>query len=179
MQLMTDIQCFLSGHKPALLFSYEHIMPYYSQFEIEQMRKYPYVSAIQQHRESNLYFQNEKLKERFLQKTIGIDHKSSEFIYHLGVALGYAPKAVEYYVDTYVRQIKSTSIKIGYDYDGIQFTSCADNLLEDVIWLWDQYTMKNMVIYYYKRWSFLRKGDYKQLLKIKEEVEKGAALATP
>lgn len=179
MRMMTDIQCFLASHKPALLVS--KVMPYYEQSEIEQIHKYPHVSVIQQQRESTLYFQNEELKERFIQKTkiIGADHKSPEFFYYLGIALGYAPKAVAYYVNKHVKQIQSTSVEIAYDYNGIQFASCADNLLYDVIWLWDQYTMENMVIYYHKRWSLLQRGDYKQLLKIREEIEKGAALATP
>lgn len=174
MKLMTDIQCFLAGHKPALLFSQNHIPPYYSKKEWLLLEHYPVVPDIHLHNTFDLYFQDSVLQQQFKRRTENmLDHSATVFQRELGLALGFPPKAVDYYVAS-----GTGGDHVFYNFDGIQFVGRIADMLDDVSWLWNRYQLSRLVINR-KKSFFVQRHDFQYLFHIQEELKKALHIATP
>jgi hypothetical protein len=135
---MMPYHSFLMGYKPAC---FENLDRLDSEI-LEKLRRYPFHQIYDN---TVIFFQNETLKDQFLQQTRNLSPKSPEFCRVLGLALGFPPKAVEFYVDYYRWQIHDRknaltyffSHKVGYRYIGIMFEGHIDDLFENAGWMWD------------------------------------------
>lgn len=139
MQMM-PYQSFLSGIKPACFENLDLLDP-----EIQaQLKRYPFH---QNYENAAIFFQNEALKEQFLQQTEGLSLDSPTYHKVLGLTLGFPPKAVEFYANYYEWQLRDRTSavhhyfthKVGYRYAGVMCEGHIDDLVENAEWLWNRY----------------------------------------
>lgn len=146
MQLMS-YQSFLLGIKPACFETYDRL----TQEIRAQLECYPFH---QNYENAAIFFQNESLKEQFLQQTEGLTTKSPKYHKVLGLTLGFPPKAVEFYTSYFEWQLQDRSKaltyyfthKVGYRYAGIMCEGHIDDLFENAEWLWNTYDVENDMV---------------------------------
>ncbi|MFC7442216.1 hypothetical protein [Laceyella putida] len=130
---MKDIESFLQGYKPALLTN-----PHYQLYHAADLLKlstYPSTKVKIHKMDQLLYFQTKAEKQRFLQQTHPLLPDSPCYHREVGLALGFPPKAVEYYVTTMHHESVDEQ-KVYLEYCGIGFVTSIDYMMEDIQWLW-------------------------------------------
>lgn len=176
---MMPYDSFLLGIKPAC-FENVNMLP---AEVIQKLKQYPH------HFKSEteaIFFQNEAMKRHFLWDTEGLS--TTDPLYHiiLGKALGYPPKAVNFYAQYYGWQLKDReeakryffTHKVGFRYMGIMCEGHIDDLEENADWLWERYPSdKPMVIKAIQKpdgdlLTFpVDNGDFSGLLEVKQKVK--------
>lgn len=138
---MVDVDAFLLGMKPAL---YGNTGSPTMMTNIEKLMKYPHITKgidIFDGEDFFLFFQNEDLKNRFLQNVDQVMPRTPMFHELLGNTLGYPPLAAGFYASCMENEdmyVHSLSIR----YAGIRCISHVDELIQNAVWLWDRYTEK-------------------------------------
>lgn len=128
------------GRKPAI---YDTVLskPFLRWLPI-LLEKYPYIDKGIELREDTtfyMFFQNEELKQSFQNQLKEITVPSPDFHRILGLALGYPPKAVEFYVQC-ERDPSLRKFKVGMHYQGVPCNGSVYDLVENCNWLWEKYT---------------------------------------
>ncbi|KPC74332.1 hypothetical protein ADL26_11370 [Thermoactinomyces vulgaris] len=148
---LVDFEAFLMGLKPAL-YGTTASPNYMANFHL--LERYPCVTkGINQHTDAEffLFFQSEQMKEDFLKKLASVERLSPEFHELLGLTLGYPPLAVKHFVmcrrleeekrmNEYEELFKH---KVSFLYSGIRCGGYVNDLVENSIWLWERYYMKD------------------------------------
>jgi hypothetical protein len=88
-----------------------------------------------------IFFQNEELKADFSAKLENVEPGSKEFHKVLGSALGYPPKAVQFFAESWVDE-SLDQLKVGMYYLGIGCSGSIEDLTENCLWLWNQYQIE-------------------------------------
>ncbi|KPC71034.1 hypothetical protein ADL26_15780 [Thermoactinomyces vulgaris] len=130
---MKDIESFLRGFKPALLTN-PHYQTYHA-VESLKLASYPSVGVRLHQMDQLLYFQTEANKSRFLEQTHLLLPDSPAYHREVGLALGFPPRAVEYYVSV-MHHEGVDECKVYLEYCGIGFVTSLDYMQEDILWLW-------------------------------------------
>lgn len=130
---------FVKGKKPAL---YDTLASKRFSKRLPTLNlRYPYIEDLNLIPDSKFYlfFQDEESKQSFLSETKGVAVPSPDFHRILGMALGYPPKAVDFFVKC--EQDRSMeNLKIGMHYQGISCSGNVYDLIENCNWLWEKYT---------------------------------------
>ncbi|MGA8943250.1 MAG: hypothetical protein WB502_11095 [Thermoactinomyces sp.] len=149
---LIDYEAFLMGIKPALLASTN--VPNHLE-NMHLFKKYPHIKEnISPHNKADffLFFQTESMKKDFLEKMNKVEPLSPEFHEILGIALGFPPLAVKHFVkcnrlekvekrlDEFEKQL---SYKVSFIYSGIRCGGHVDDLVENSVWLWEKYYIKD------------------------------------
>lgn len=142
---MDYFMAFQLGYKPAI---YDTVL---SQRFVEVLptlkEKYPYMNkgiGLREDTTTYMFFQNQKLKAGFEEQLDNVGHKSPEFHKILGLALGYPPKAVEFFARLQMKDEEAKKLqpkRVGMHYMGIPCNGNVDDLVENCLWLWDTYTV--------------------------------------
>lgn len=129
---MLDIESFLKGYKPALLYDTD------SDQELRQLKEFPFVQIWLYKKDQHLYFRSEQLKQDFINRTKELVPDSPGYHREIGLALGFPPKAVDFYITTLLgKENDFDLLRIGIEYCGICFVTSIDSLIEDVSFLWE------------------------------------------
>jgi hypothetical protein len=173
---MDDLQMFLDGYKPAFLYSPQDDT--YNNTDISKLDGHPFILVdIFHNRDHKLFFHTDKQKQSFVDR-IGIISDSPEFHKELGLVLGYPPLAVDYYIK------KTDKHKKCYVTYGFTCVSSIDDLIKNVMWLWEEYRIsKELKIGYGtngRQYEVFKVGyqDINQLHIAENEIKKRSA-ATP
>lgn len=135
---MIDVESFLIGMKPA---HYGNKGCPSTMKHIEKLKVYPYITdGINiSDDEYFLFFQNEELKQGFVNRLAHVKAKSPQFHQLLGETLGYPPLATQFYAAC--RENKQNyDYSIGLMYGGVRCINHIDDLTKNAVWLWDRYT---------------------------------------
>lgn len=132
-----DVDAFLLGIKPAY---YGNTGCPTTMKHMDKLKYYPCVTEGIDISDNDyfLFFQNDQLKNEFLDKLYDVAPRSPEFHELLGLTIGYPPKAAKFFArcqqdeDLY-------DFSLAIHYAGIRCISHVDNLIENATWLWDQY----------------------------------------
>lgn len=171
---------FLKGYKPAVLMNPKSD----DKEDIKMLSSYPFVEDIQVFDLEGqiLYFQNEKLKQDFLDRYQYInDPHSAKYHRLLGLTLGFPPKAVDFYVSELMFPDEHRERRIGLGYCGIECISSVGDLIENVTYLWDQINNSDEttdIWYKPSKTEFITfevtYTDYKKLNQVSDEIKKSA-----
>lgn len=82
-----------------------------------------------------LFFQNEKLKQDFLDQYQDIEFGTNEYHHLIGLTLGFPPKAVDYFVRSLIDQ-RLWEQSVRFDYLGYIFSGHKDDVQAIAEWLW-------------------------------------------
>lgn len=175
---MLDIESFLKGYKPALLYDTD------SDQELQQLNEFPFIYVRIYNKDQHLYFRSEQLKQEFLKRTKDLEPDSPDYHKETGLALGFPPKAVDFFCTNLVDVDKTLDLpRIAIDYCGICCISSIDSLIEDVSYLWENVNVpssdqtptkigyKPMGDYEYIPF-FTRFNDYDSLYQARKEIKK-------
>jgi hypothetical protein len=136
---MVDIDAFLLGMKPAY---YGNTGSPTMVNNMDKLEHYPCITDgidIFDGQDFFLFFQDEQLKNDFLNKVNQVPPRSPAFHELLGKALGYPPLAARFYAQcTDNESLYDFSLSIRYA--GVRCISHVDELIENATWLWDRYT---------------------------------------
>ena len=136
---MHDVDAFLIGMKPAL---YGNTGSPTMINNMDKLLSYPYVTKgidIFDGQDFFLFFQNERLKDDFVNQVKNIQPRSPGFHELLGITLGYPPKAAKFYARCQENE-HLYDYSIGIMYGGVRCVSHIDEVIENSSWLWDRYT---------------------------------------
>lgn len=145
---MNPVESFIRGIKPAL---HEPAMNQRLVKELPRLIKnYPYLTEgidLYDGTQFYLFFQNEEMKKKFLEDTKGIKPRSIPFHKALGLALGFPPKAVDFYCRCLQleEEGKPEPPRVGIHYCGLNFSSDPADLTENITWLWERYQYKDIL----------------------------------
>ncbi|MGX9706619.1 hypothetical protein [Laceyella tengchongensis] len=149
---LVDFEAFLMGVKPAL-YGTTASPNYMANFHL--LERYPCVTkGISQHNDADffLFFQTESMKKDFLEKLARVEHLSPEFHELLGITLGYPPLAVKNFVECRRLEEVEKRIndykellrhKVSFIYSGIRCGGHVNDIVENSVWLWEQYYIKD------------------------------------
>lgn len=142
---MNFYEMFIQGLKPALYRNtldakFKEKLPFL-------VERFPYISseriALVDGAETYIFFQHEEMKKSFAEQLQRITSvQSPDFHRLLGYALGYPPKAVEYFAKTKEETTDGKMLKarkVGMYYLGIGCSGDILDLVENCNWLWDTY----------------------------------------
>ncbi|WP_028776610.1 hypothetical protein [Shimazuella kribbensis] len=168
MARLVDVDAFLLGMKPA---HYGNTGCPTTMKYIDKLKRYPYVTNGIDISDDDyfLFFQNNELKNEFLDKLKNVKPRSPEFHKLLGVTLGYPPAAARFFA-TCMSRTSLESYRLAIHYAGIRCVSHVDDLVENAIWLWDRYTeqedmkiMVNTSLYPVIRYDIERLNEIKRI----------------
>lgn len=141
---MNEYQLFKMGFKSAI---YDTILSSLMRDYLAELRKeYPYINkgiGLIPETTTYMFFQNEELKVSFEERVAGVKVDSYEFHRILGYALGYPPKAVDFFVRC-LQEPGLEHYKVGMHYMGVSCNGSIDDLVENCHWLWDTYTIPDI-----------------------------------
>lgn len=96
---MMDIDAFFKGYKPSLLYNPHYEYEIYQPEQMKKLGKYPCLKKVMVYnQEQEIYFQTAEMKESFLRKIKNLAPDSLSFHRELGLAMGFPPMAVDFYV---------------------------------------------------------------------------------
>lgn len=127
---LTDIESFLKGYKPALLLNPR------SNEDLSFLDKFPSTQVLIYGMDQLLFFQDAQSKRTFQESIQGLTPDSPSYHKKVGLALGFPPKAVDFFVST-LKDKSLDSQKIGLSYCGFYFVSSISTLIDDVLYLWE------------------------------------------
>ncbi|PRZ12644.1 hypothetical protein CLV36_11240 [Laceyella sediminis] len=139
-------QAFLDGYKPAVL-ELNTLQTY------SQLKEYPHITHVLPHEpRSCLFFQNDTLMNDFKNRMDGVQAYSGAYHYHLGIALGFPERSVQYYahmreIEELVGEYPIDEVEngVGVVWAGFYFSSHKAFVVDEINWLWKTYTHKEAV----------------------------------
>lgn len=137
MARIVDVDAFLLGMKPAY---YGNKGCPTTMKHMDKLKDYPCVTEGVDISDNDyfLFFQNDGLKQDFLDKFHDMKPRSPEFHELLGITIGYPPAAARFFARCQQNeQLYDYSLAIHYA--GIRCVSHVDDLKENATWLWDRY----------------------------------------
>jgi hypothetical protein len=126
---LNEFELFLKGYKPALIYNPNAniIAP-----GIETIHaKFPHLTIHQEY----MYFQNRKLRSAFKKAIKGLEFGSIEFQRVLGLALGFPPVAVEYFL-AMIQNPELEEKRAYVNHHGLTFICNIDDIEEVATWLY-------------------------------------------
>ncbi|MBA4542008.1 hypothetical protein H1164_03715 [Thermoactinomyces daqus] len=172
MELM-PAESFLAGIKPSC---YENM----SRVPIDVLRKlerFPRFSVFPGY---DIFFRDEQSRNEFAEAVVKIPRDSAEFHRILGLALGFPPRAVDFYVKRVSGEISLEQFyeqKVGLYHAGVWCTGHKRDIVVNMRWLWERYPYndKSRVATYYNndRQAYpIQYGDYEALHNLAEALNK-------
>ena len=161
---------FLFGIKKVVLSS-----PAWSRFQILK-KQFPYISnhdfpALLE--DQFIFFQDEQLKERLCNKYLEgtVSYGTSEYHYILGSLLGFPPNAVHFFSTGKADQEPKKRITIRFC--GVECVGSVEDLVNDVIWLWENYPYPDMDILtlnYNCECADIQYGDISRVIDVQKRI---------
>lgn len=124
---MTDLQAFFAGYKPAYLTDTDD--PALNQLKLL------YPSFVLKN-ETIMFFQNARDRYIFAAKMKDVAIPSPEYYRNVGLALGYPPVAVEFFIEFMENREELEPISAAFDYAGRFFGGRFSDALPIAEWLW-------------------------------------------
>lgn len=124
---LTDYQAFLANLKPAYLTDFEdqsiHLLK----------AMYPSFTLTN---ETIMFFQDVQSRDKFAESMQGVEIYSREYYRNIGLALGYPPIAVEFFLKFMENREELEPISAAYDYAGRYFGGRLADAIPIAEWLW-------------------------------------------
>jgi hypothetical protein len=133
-----DYEAFLDGYKPAVLVESDRDY-------IKLLNGHPFTTAYERDCYNlDLYFQDERSKQVYIEHAKGVIEDSYHDHYLLGVTLGFPEWSAKWFAESMAagrgEWLPETKIhKIGVNWAGFGFGTHLDMLIDEVRWLWSVY----------------------------------------
>lgn len=174
---ISGINAFRLGIKPAFLCT--TLQEKFMKNHFAELLDYPHTTVDilpEDQHHCFLFFQNEKMKQEFLQKVFGLEKDHPELHKQIGLVLGYPPRAVAFFYKNRLDKLKRDGISLSYV--GGSCIMDLDDLVENAIWYWNQYQFHDEMLVgyadpidgYYKRIA-IPYLDHQQLKRVYQDLK--------
>jgi hypothetical protein len=178
MELM-PAESFLAGIKPSCYENLTRVPP----DVLRKLEKFPRFSVFPGY---DMFFRDRQLRDKFVKAVEAIPRKSPDFHRVLGLALGYPPKAVEFYVKRVSGELSREEFyeqRVGFYHAGIWCTGHKRDIVVNMRWLWERYPYndRSRITTYYnndRQLHPVQYGDYETLHNIAEALNKTPTATT-
>jgi hypothetical protein len=127
--LKEDYIHFVNGSKPAYICVNDC-----PEFE-KLISSYPSAPVIKG--KTTIFFHSAQERDEFSEKMMGIEIPSADYFRHLGLALGYPPVAVDFFVQYIYDRDRLEKYAAAFSYAGRYFGGHIDDAETIAQWLWD------------------------------------------
>lgn len=127
---LKPLDSFLRGYKPSVICNMDDT---FTEDIKAQLLTYPHVlnMAMGLVQPQDMYFLNQQCKDHFLASVANLKRGTPEFLYELGLALGYPQKAVQFFKDCEADE-SITLVRIGVHFCGYNFVCHIEDLVDIV-----------------------------------------------
>lgn len=168
-------ESFLAGIKPS---SYE-CLAQLPPDALKKLEKFPRFSV---HPGYDIFFRDEPERDGFAKAVENLSRDSTEFHRLLGLALGFPPRAVDFYVKRISGELNREQFyeqKVGLYHAGVWCAGHKRDIVENMGWLWERYPYhdQSKVATYHNndRQAYpVQYGDYETLHRLAERLNKAS-----
>jgi hypothetical protein len=169
-------ESFLAGIKPSCYECISQVPP----DVLKKLEKFPRFSV---HPGYDIFFRDERARDGFTKAAENLSRDSAEFHRLLGLALGFPPRAVDFYVKSISGELNREQFyeqKVGLYHAGVWCAGHKRDLVENMGWLWERYPYhdQSRVATYHNndRQAYpVQYGDYETLHRLAEKLNKASA----